>query len=508
MSATVEHRTDPTEGGTTPPADVADVESAAPDDARVVADTSAGRWWMLSILTTAILLVLLLTEWVRTDDRHDTSNGAGLADATEVNAFLAGVGARGTSTTSIQLPTGVFIQSIEFEGRSDVRLTGYVWHRFPGDVRAAVRSGGVSDRVPVLNAGGETVLMSPGFIFPEQVDSSFTTELRSVIYNEARQPVPTPPPPTASTAPPSATTTLPTPTTAPFTVPPTTVAGGETLPTLLFRSPVADAMRNVQQAPDVADPTAPGSTTVLYYFEAPVRQPFEYVDYPFDHKVVWLRIWPAEFEQNVLLVPDFDGYPCQSQPTKNCTGDRDIFGVDNAIELGEFNREDTYFDYHLDTFYNSNLGNSKFQQSNYPELRFNVVIRRDLANAFVSNLVPLLVAAGLAFGILMTMTRDERRSRRFGFSTTQVMTTLAGLFFAVLIAHQQLRGQFQGVVYLEYFYFVMYLVLLGVGVTAILVSAPATRNRTFFAFGDNLLAQVLYWPTLLLTMLLITFVAL
>ena len=205
-----------------------------------------------------------------------------------------------------------------------------------------------------------------------------------------------------------------------------------------------------------------------------------------------------------MLVPDFDGYPCREQPTLNCTGVNDVFGVDNSIELGDFIRENTYFDYHLDEFYNSNLGNENFQQSEYPELRFNVVIRRQLLNAFVSNLVPLLVAAGLAFGILMTMTRDDRRSRRFGFSTTQVMTTLAGLFFAVLIAHQQLRGRFEGIVYFEYFYFLLYLVLLGVGVVAILVSAPATQESRFFAFGDNLLPQILFWPTLLLAIVAIT----
>jgi hypothetical protein len=500
-------------------------DTPPPDDAQGVADTSAGRWWMLSILLTAILLVVLLTLWVR-QDRHDESTDQGLVDHAAVDDFLETAGAPGADADRIHLATGVFIQSLAFQGPYDVRLTGYVWHRFPGDVRASVGDGSSANTVPVVDPHGNTVPVELGFIFPEQVDSAFTTTLRAVTYDADFHAVSGPPPqqaPTTSpTAPPSpappaptsvpaaTTTTQPVAdpaaiaTTTPAVVPPS----NETLPTFLLRSPSASGARNAQPIPDVSDPRAPGSTTVLYYFEAPVRQPFEYDVYPFDHKVVWLRIWPAEFEANIVLVPDFDSYPCQVQPTMNCTGEDDIFGIDNSIELGEFSRENTYFDYHQDPFYNSNLGSPKFHESDFPELRFNVLIRREVGNAFVTNLVPLFVAAGLAFGILMTMTRDERRSRRFGFSTTLVMTTLAALFFAVLLAHQHLRGQFQGVVYFEYFYFLMYLVLLGVAVTAILISAPATRDRTLFAFGDNLLPQVIFWPSLLLAMVVVTVVAL
>ena len=503
--STIEARTgDPTYDA----ADTIPDPGGRPD--RQVADTRVGRWWTLSMLLSAIMLVLLMILWVRRDGRTEMT-GEQLVDRAAVDVALGKLQTRDDANPAIELPTGVFIQSLVFRTTNDVHLTGYVWHRFPGDVRNAVGAGSRTDKVPVI-VDDEPVLVSPGFILPEQVDSSFPMELRSVVYNLPA--VVRPAPPTTEPlredegAAGSDTGSDDVPVTA-APDPPEGDPGGSvpvTMPPTRFRSPAP----LLPEAPPVTvdDPRAEGSTTALYYFEAPVRQPFEYGDFPFDHKVVGLRVWPAEFEQNVVLVPDFDGYPCQQQPTLSCTGVKDHFGVDSSIELGEFSPEDTYFDYFREDYYTSNFGSEKFQQQDYPELRFNVEVRRNLLGAFVSNLVPLLVAAGLAFGILMTMTGDDRRSRRFGFSTTQVMTTLAGLFFAVLIAHQQLRSRFEGVVYFEYFYFLMYLVLLGVGVIAILISAPGTRHRPVFAFGDNLLAQVLYWPTILAASVLITVVAL
>ena len=490
-----------------------------PEPRRQVPDTRVGRWWMLSMLLSAILLVVLLILWVERDGRPQPT-GDQLVDRDAVETALDRLQARDSGAPEVRLPTGVFIQSLVFRTTNDVHLTGYIWHRFPGDVRNAVGTGSRTEKVPVVVDGvADPISISPGFILPEQVDSSFEMELRSVIYNEPRVVRRAQDPDRGASEQGSGESALPDAgdpsTTAPAPTAPTTpdasdpVTGSSvpvTMPPTLFRTPTPQTP--VAPARSTDDPRAAGSTTALYYFEAPVRQPFEYNDFPFDHKVVWVRIWPAEFEQNVVLVPDFDSYPCQRQPSLHCTGLADPFGVDSSIELGEFSREDTYFDYFREDYYTSNFGNENFQQKDYPELRYNVVIRRHLPGAFVSNLVPLLVAAGLAFGIVMTMTRDERRSRRFGFSTTQVMTTLAALFFAVLIAHQQLRNRFEGVVYFEYFYFLMYLVLLGVGVLAILISAPFTRDRAVFAFGDNLLAQVLYWPSLLLASVLITLVAL
>ena len=483
-------------------------EAGADEPDRGVPDTAVGRWWVASMLVTAILLVVLIGLWVLRDRRPMAPESELVLSNAEIIEAESSRGNRGAPDEVVRLETGVFIQSLRFDGPNDVHLTGYLWHRFPGDVAAAIDPADPKARVPVLNAAGEAVDVRPGFILPEQVDSQFELELRSVIFNEPGGGSPASGAPQTTIAKEAVDEVTPgrDGTTEDDAGRPDSTA--PTLPPMLFRDMARGTDRLDAAVPGRVDALAAGSTTALYYFEAPVRQPFTYADFPFDHKVVWLRIWPAEFERNVVLVPDRLSYPCPPpQPNVPCTKVGDVFGVDEAIELGGFSREETYFDYFRGT-YNSNLGADRFQQRDYPELRFNLVVRRDLLNAFVSNLVPLGVAAGLAFAVLMTIRSNGSRQHRFGFSTTQVMTTLGALFFAVLMAHQSLRQQFEGVVYFEYFYFLMYLVLLGVAVVAILVSAPATRDLAVVRFGDNLLARVLYWPTILLTMVVITLVAL
>lgn len=235
-----------------------------------------------------------------------------------------------------------------------------------------------------------------------------------------------------------------------------------------------------------------------WYFEGTLRQPFEYSDYPFDHKIVWLRLWPRDFAANTVLIPDLTAYAA--------TGVDDTFGVEETIVLGDWNRENTFFDYFLSS-YNSNFGIADYVgQTGFPELRYNMLIKRKFENAFIVNLVPLFVVAMLAFAALMTVTRDSSRSSVFGFSTSGSIGTLSALFFVVLLAHIQLRTQFagSGVVYIEWFYFMMYVVLLGVAVNAYLVSAPWAENHRFLAYRDNLIAKTTYWPVLIAAMVIIT----
>lgn len=433
------------------------------------------RWWTLSILVSLILLVVLMLVWV-TRDHRSVRGPDQLTTPVEVDQFLKEKAIiRGGVGTLALIPTGVFVQTLEITSATDVRVTGYVWQKIEGDARTELKTPGAS--VQATTGDGQRILVKPGFVFPDQIDSSFKIEPRYVEFIPAGTSDVPPPAPTP-------TTTVP-----PITDAPSTTSVGN--PPLSGTVPPLTLRRTTRAG------SSAGTTVVGWYFEAPVREQFDYAEYPFDHKVVKLRIWPADFLANVVLVPDFGAYPCRTQPSQNCTGMNDIFGIDDSIVLGDFSRGDTYFDYFL-TDYNSNFGLNTFQESRYPELQFNVLIQRNVANAMVGTLVPLSVAAGLAFAVLLTITASRNRARRFGFSTSQVMATLAALFFAVLIAHQQLRNQFKDIVYFDSFYFLIYLVILGVAINAILVASPVTGRRTFFSFGDNLIPQLLYWPTLLL----------
>jgi hypothetical protein len=81
-------------------------------------------------------------------------------------------------------------------------------------------------------------------------------------------------------------------------------------------------------------------------------------------------------------------------------------------------------------------------------------------------------------------------------------------FFAVLFAHNSLRGEAQagGLVYLESLYVLTYFVILAVAINAVLL--VARPNLKLFRRYDNLWAEVLYWPAILLTLVVITLLTL
>ena len=67
-----------------------------------------------------------------------------------------------------------------------------------------------------------------------------------------------------------------------------------------------------------------------WYVEATLREAFEYIKFPFDHKIVSVRIWPRDFTTNVIPVPDFDAYEAQTS---------DIFGIKEGIVIPRWTPE-------------------------------------------------------------------------------------------------------------------------------------------------------------------------
>ncbi|WP_170790135.1 hypothetical protein [Ruegeria lacuscaerulensis] len=235
-----------------------------------------------------------------------------------------------------------------------------------------------------------------------------------------------------------------------------------------------------------------------WYFEQTLRQSFDYTSYPFDHKTVWVRFWPASFDTAVALIPDFDAYPT--------TGPKDIFGIDKRIVMGTWERENTYFDYRLsDLGTTMGLKNIDFQ-TNLPELHYNFVIKRNFGNAFIVHMIPLIVVTMLLFGAVMTVTRRPELVERHDFSTSSVIGTCSVLFFVILLAHVQLREGFAGspVIYMESFFFLMYFLLLAVSVNTYLFASEAVPSLRFIHYKDNLIPKAAFWPFVLLCMVAIT----
>lgn len=235
-----------------------------------------------------------------------------------------------------------------------------------------------------------------------------------------------------------------------------------------------------------------------WYFEATLRQPFNYDLYPFDHKTVWVRMWPKDFSRNIVLVPDFEAY--------KSTGLSDIFGIESDIVLGTWERKNTYFDYKLSS-YNTDFGIANFiGQDGFPELNYNFVLKRKFENAFIIHMLPLFLVATLLFAALLTVTEDEKLSGKLGFNTSGFIGASSALFFVVLLAHIQLRRQFAGtgIVYIEYFYIVMYALLVIATANSYLFSVRAKFCRSVILYSDNIIVKAAYWPVVFASLVLIT----
>ncbi|WP_428261498.1 hypothetical protein [Haliangium sp.] len=239
--------------------------------------------------------------------------------------------------------------------------------------------------------------------------------------------------------------------------------------------------------------------TIGWYFDVTLRQPFDYSLYPLDQHNVWIRLWHQEFDGNVVLVPDLSSYKDTAAGV--------AFGLDHELVPGGWKIEETFFFYRSEN-YDTDFGiDSYIGQTGFPELHFNVVVSRKFMNAFVINLVPLIVVITLLFSVMMIVTSDEKKMGTFGFSTSGALGTASALFFVVMLAHIQLREQFAGagIVYLEWFYLVTYVAILLVSLDIYVFTAGKPEGRLRFVFyRDNLLAKLLYWPTILVTLTLVT----
>ena len=228
-----------------------------------------------------------------------------------------------------------------------------------------------------------------------------------------------------------------------------------------------------------------------WYFEATLRQNFDFSKYPFDLNDVWIRLWPKAFtisdlDRSIILVPDFASYETIdpiSQP-----------GLERDFVLEGFDIEGSFFEYKFNS-YNTNFGlTNSISTKSSPELYFTVILKRAFIGIFISRIIPLAVVSLLLFAILPL-------SRERGM---EIVGACAGFIFIVILDQISLRGLIpaKGIIYYEYFYFVIYLFILVVVINALLLNND--KNIALVQYKNNLIPKLLYWPTLLGILLITT----
>ncbi len=310
----------------------------------------------------------------------------------------------------LYIPTGIFVQSIEFSSANNVVLTGYVWQHY--------HDGYHKD-------------LSRGIVMPEA---------------EALE--------------------------------------------------IEEAYRRKEQATEL----------IGWYFRVTLRQNFDYGHYPLDRQSVWIRLWHQDFDRNVVLVPDLAAYD-QLNPDW-------LPGMEKDFVISGWTLWQSFFNYHHNS-YNTNFGIENYVgQNRFPELYFNIGLKRDFFDPFVSQLAPMVVVLLMLFAILVTSSRDQDRNTLLGFNTSGVLASSSALFFVVLLSHIDLRSTLAAkeIIYLENFYFVTYLALLVVTVNSVLFSwgirLPVINGVSLIQYRDNLIPKLLFWPMVTGQLLLLTLNAL
>ncbi|WMW22826.1 Cache 3/Cache 2 fusion domain-containing protein [Methanolobus mangrovi] len=358
--------------------------------------TTKASMWKIVIIFSILCFIEIGVVWNLTMTNNVSENmddiilydESGLESSLE-KVYLNDVNTKeATSDSMLKVPTGMFIQSIEFASGNDVVITGYVWQKHVEGI--------ADDYVP-------------GIIFPESESTSIT---------------------------------------------------------------------NAYEKDGVTG----------WYFETTLREQFDYITYPFDMETVWIRLWSDGFDDNVVLVPDLDSYYSitpESTP-----------GIEKDFVLEGWDITKSYFSYKVNE-YDTDFGINGYKENANPELYFNVEMKRDIVTPFITYMSPLLLIALLLFIALFTEVKSDTDS-------SEILKYGASLMLVLMVAHVSLRESLtaSGIIYLEYFYIIMYFMVLAISFNAIIYASD--RKIPVIEYEDNVFAKLMYWPVMLFLILMVT----
>ena len=243
--------------------------------------------------------------------------------------------------------------------------------------------------------------------------------------------------------------------------------------------------------------TAGGVEALGWYFESRVRQQFSYSRYPFDNKRIRIQLRHADFRKNVMLEPLLNAYEFVNYTARP--------GLAPDIDPAGWDVRGAFFSFQLRE-YKADLGVDAATGS-APELCLNVDMRRQFLNPFIANMLPLISVMVLLFGMLMIISKRSENVKMLGFGSARIISACSAFFFVVAFYQIDLRTKLQvaEIIYLEYFFFVVYIAILAVAINSILF---ATSKHPIIQFRDNFLSKVLFWPVTLAVLVVITVVKL
>jgi hypothetical protein len=236
---------------------------------------------------------------------------------------------------------------------------------------------------------------------------------------------------------------------------------------------------------------------VGWSFQATLREQFDYSRYPLGRHQIWLRMWHPDYERNVYLAPDLGAYTALDPAA--------LPGVDPNLVLENWNIQQSFFSFRTHR-YNTDFGTRGYvADQGQPELYYSIAAKRHLVSPLISGTIVPVVTLLLLFIVVLLMSKDSKRLEALDARPGVILVTCAAFFFVLLVAQDSLRNEVKasGLVYLESLYIITYFVLLVVTINSVLL--VVRPNLRLFRNYDNTWISVFYWPTILLTMVIVTF---
>lgn len=216
------------------------------------------------------------------------------------------------------------------------------------------------------------------------------------------------------------------------------------------------------------------ATLYRWNFDMDIGQKMSYSLYPFGKSEITIPFWSADLDDNTLLTPDLTSYK-QIYPTN-------MPGLDSHFTIKGWNLLSSYFSYSYDSYLCS-FGNMDIHGINhFPELMFNISISRKFVDILICKIVPLMVILTLLFTLIFIRKKEDGFNNVIGCS---------GLFFVLVLDHINLRETVlsEGIMYIEFCYFISYVILLLVTVT----SFEVDKKQSFYAKTLDFVLRNYFW---------------
>ena len=255
--------------------------------------------------------------------------------------------------------------------------------------------------------------------------------------------------------------------------------------------------------------TRSGNTDLVRWgFKTTLYQDFDFSRYPFGREYVQIQLRHKQFTRNIILVPDLESYKLINPNAWP--------GLQNDIFLHGWNINKSYFSYKYEN-YSTSFGLTDYAGlTDFPELFFTIEISKQIFGAIISHALPLVVVALLLFALLLLSTNMEVGK----LEVVEAIAACAGFFLVIVFSHLGIRESFavQDIIYLEYFYYVTYVLILFTVANYVIIASHKQKQRYAFTkdmaeasflirilrYHDNLFVKILYWPLSQLAVLVLT----